>query len=160
MKGHLLLLLLPLGASALGCIIIPIPRSTKQEGVRPKIPWEQLVAIEPGVTSRRRSLLILGEPDQALRIGPETYDCYLTRATLTDVMVGLPIPNVRGITLRNGSREYLFIHSGKDGIVKKHAFRNLVLNVEDRGVGESSVREMIEDWEAELPDVLATPRKR
>lgn len=157
------LLMFPLGGSAVGCVIIPIPQSTKAEGIRARLSGEQLVAIDPGVTSRRRSLLILGEPDQVLGIGSETYDCYVIRATRTDVLLGILIPP-RGIgtTLRGGSREYLFVHSGREGLVKKYAIRTVLFNV-NAGGGQDphqSVRDMIEDWEAGKADVLEKPEKR
>jgi hypothetical protein len=151
------MMLATLGAAATGCIIVPIPRSTKHEGIRADLSPQQLDFIEPGVTSRREVLFRLGEPDETCR-GTWSTLSYVASASRTDVhwAVGVPLPP-RGVgvegTVHEGSRTYLLIRVDPSGRVLRHRFRKVSYRLKGTvEEGHKSVAQLVAEWESSEPE--------
>jgi hypothetical protein len=162
-----LLLLVP--ASTTGCILIvvPVPRSVKEEGARATVGLEQLDFLEEGETHRRDVLLRLGEPDETHRIGANCYDSYLCDVSRTDTFVAIGIIAPTGGAgdakiHRETRRDFLFIKFDEGGVARNHTFETLRLTRNKTGdVSGKSVSEMIQDWESgKGTPPPSTPRKR
>lgn len=102
-----------------GCLVVPLPRPSSDQGARPRLSPDRLQAIQPGQARRRDVLLLLGEPDEVVRVGCETVDAYVVGASASQVRWS--VCRVEG-TEHHGRRDYLFVHSDFDGLVRRHGF--------------------------------------
>lgn len=152
-RGAVAILLAAIGVCTAGCIIIPIPRSTKDQGIRGRVTAVHLEGVRAGETRRRDVLLLLGEPDEVHRLKSATYDCYVTNASRTDVIVGLAIPARAEARFYRASREFLFVKFDHAGVVEKHAFRTIDYSVDVSGESAAPVPVLqeIEEWESGQP---------
>jgi hypothetical protein len=140
-------LLLMAGA---GCIIIPIPRSTKAEGVRASIDSSDLGFLRPGTTTRREVLLRLGEPDQTRRTS-WSYLCYAASSSRTDVHVALLVPGRAQGVVRDGTRSYLLLRFDDSGTLLISRLKKVSYRLTGpEGSTESankSMSELVDEWE-------------
>jgi len=132
-----------------GCIIIPVPRSTKDEGVRGTFGHAQVEFIRNGETTRRDVLLQLGEPDEIHFVHSRSYDVYVADVSRGDVHIALLVPGRgAGGTFRTGSRDLLLLRYGGDGIVEKHTFSTMRYRIKnDLLEFDHTVPELIQEWE-------------
>lgn len=149
------LILIATGAmSGIGCVLIPIPRSIEEEGLRAVVGRDQLKFLQHGVTRYREVLLRLGEPDEIHTIDRRTA-CYAIDAVRTDIHWSIILPDARFQSCRQGSREFLLLRLDENNLVtaSKIAKVHYTATLTQAGLvvtGKHSIREAVEDWVQEL----------
>jgi outer membrane protein assembly factor BamE (lipoprotein component of BamABCDE complex) len=159
MRTVILCVVLAAAAATSGCLIVPIPRSVEEEGIRATIGREELAFVHTGETTRREVLLTLGEPDDTQQQG-QYYSCYVVGASRTDVHWGvfIPAPGGGGAgasgVLRSGSRDFLLLRFDAAGVVQKVKVETVRygLNNYNIEVPFKTSAQLIREWAETEPD--------